>query len=306
MPKVSVLMPTYNQGKYIAEAIESALIQTYRDFEFIIINDCSTDDTEQIIQRYSDDPRIKVIRNEKNLGDIGNLNKIGDLAQGEYIKFLFSDDLLATPNALEEFVRVLDENPDVSLVTSFYEFFGQYGTSLQEHPLVGKVSGYETIKNSIVAGNWIGGPSNVMYRKADFEGMKYDGKWRWMSDFDIWHKLLAKGDMYVIPKVLTKFRQHDASWSKDNVTNYNNFHDEYYYLKYIRDNNLYAPLKDDDEFKAKLKRNASRWINLIPQFYKHKKYDFLKKGIRAVFDENLIAETAVESFKKVGRKLRGA
>jgi glycosyltransferase involved in cell wall biosynthesis len=303
MPKVSVLMPTYNQAQYIAQAIKSVLDQTFEDFEFIVVNDCSTDDTEQIIQKFTTDKRIKVIKNEKNLGDIGNLNKISGLAQGEYIKFLFSDDLLAAPCALEEFVRALDENADVSLVTSFYEYFGDYGNSFHEHPLVGKAGGYETIKSTVVSGNWIGGPSNVIFRKSDFAGMKFDGKWRWMSDYDIWHKLLAKGNIYVIPKFLVRFRLHEASWSKDNLTNYNNFHDEYYYLKFIRDNDLYAPLKDDEEFKRVLKRNALRWVDLIPQFYKEKKYNFLKKAAKTILEENLILECNVKLFKKIGRKV---
>lgn len=92
---VSVLMTTYNREKYVAEAIESVLASTFKNFELIIVDDCSVDNTVSIIKEYEcTDDRIKVYVNEKNLGQFRNRNKAASLANGEYIKFFDSDDIM--------------------------------------------------------------------------------------------------------------------------------------------------------------------------------------------------------------------
>ena len=94
--KVSVLMPAYNVEKYVGEAIESILNQTFKDFEFIIINDGSTDNTPKIIKEYAKkDKRIKFIDNKKNKGFIASLNECLDNATGEYVAKMDSDDIFA-------------------------------------------------------------------------------------------------------------------------------------------------------------------------------------------------------------------
>ena len=95
LPLVSVLMTAFNRGKYIAEAIESVLQSTYTNFELIIVDDCSTDDTFEIANSFFvKDRRIKLYKNEKNLGQFANRNYAISLSTGEYIKFLDSDDKL--------------------------------------------------------------------------------------------------------------------------------------------------------------------------------------------------------------------
>ena len=91
MPKISVIMPAYNAEKYLREAIDSILGQTFTDFELIVINDCSRDDTEQIILSYQD-PRIVYLKNEKNLGVAGTLNRGLEVARGAYIARMDADD----------------------------------------------------------------------------------------------------------------------------------------------------------------------------------------------------------------------
>ena len=113
VPGVSVVMPAYNAAKYIKEAIDSILAQTYRDFEFIIVNDGSTDNTKEIILSYSD-PRIVYIENEQNSGICVTLNKGLDAAKGRYIVRMDSDDI-ALPQRLEVQVRYMDANPVVGV-----------------------------------------------------------------------------------------------------------------------------------------------------------------------------------------------
>src|SRR5688572_5713153 len=94
MPLVSVCIPTYNYAHLIADAIESVLRQTERDLELVVIDDCSTDDTEQVAARYADDPRFRFVRNPCNLGLFGNFNRCFELAEGEFVKVLCADDWL--------------------------------------------------------------------------------------------------------------------------------------------------------------------------------------------------------------------
>lgn len=302
MTKVSVLMPTYNQSNYLGDAINSVINQTFNDFELIILDNCSTDDTSQVVQKFASDKRVKYYKNEVNIGNIGNFNEIIKFSQGEYIKYLFSDDLLE-PSALEEFVKILDENPDVSLATSFFELFGSLNF-VQRQPLVGKTPGYEVIKKTVMSGNWIGAPSNVIFRKSDMNGLEFKKRWQWWTDLELWHQLLMKGDLYVIPKVLSKFREHTSSATSSCISNYKHIQDGYYYLKYIRDHNLYAPLKDDVEFKLAIKRNAIKWIRLIPIFYRNKNYFFLLKGLKIMINENLVKESIEKLFKILLGKVR--
>lgn len=115
MPLVSVLMTAYNREKYIAEAIESVLSSTYQNFELIIVDDCSNDNTVSIIKDYAiKDKRINVYFNEKNLGDYRNRNKAAGYAKGEYIKYCDSDDMLYDWT-LEYCLKIMEKYPDAGM-----------------------------------------------------------------------------------------------------------------------------------------------------------------------------------------------
>lgn len=124
VPCVSVLMPAYNVEKYVGAAIESILNQTFSDFEFIIINDGSTDDTANIIKKYADqDKRIRFIDNHENRGFIARLNDCLDLARGKYVAKMDSDDI-SLPERLAKQVNFLDAHPDVGMVGCGLQKFG--------------------------------------------------------------------------------------------------------------------------------------------------------------------------------------
>jgi glycosyltransferase involved in cell wall biosynthesis len=115
-PKVTVCMPVFNGSEYIAEAIESVLAQTYHDFQLIVSDNCSSDDTGAIVQRF-DDPRIRYSKNATNLGLIGNMNRCLELATGEYLCIFHHDDVML-PENLARKVQVLDEHQAVGYVHS--------------------------------------------------------------------------------------------------------------------------------------------------------------------------------------------
>jgi glycosyltransferase involved in cell wall biosynthesis len=122
-PKVSVLMPAYNAEKYIGEAIESILAQTFKDFELIIIDDCSMDKTWEIIQEYAKkDARIIPFKNESNLGIAGNRNKLIGLSKGKYIAWQDADDI-SMPNRLKHQYEFMETNKEVGICGGWLEFF---------------------------------------------------------------------------------------------------------------------------------------------------------------------------------------
>ena len=123
-PCVSVLMPAYNVEKYVGAAIESILNQTFSDFEFIIINDGSVDNTASVIKKYAEqDKRIRFIDNHENRGFIARLNDCLDLARGRYVAKMDSDDI-SLPERLAKQVNFLDAHPDVGMVGCGLQKFG--------------------------------------------------------------------------------------------------------------------------------------------------------------------------------------
>jgi glycosyltransferase involved in cell wall biosynthesis len=112
VPTVSVLMTAYNRPRFVVEAIESVLASSFEDFELIVVDDCSTDDTYDTAHAYERrDPRVRVLRNERNLGDYPNRNRALGYARGRYTKFVDSDDILY-PHGLGVMVRAMDAFPD--------------------------------------------------------------------------------------------------------------------------------------------------------------------------------------------------
>ena len=170
--RISIIMPAYNAEKYIREAIESILNQTYTDFEFIIINDGSTDKTKEIIKSYSD-PRIVYMENEENSGIVVTLNKGLKCAQGEYIARMDSDDI-SLPDRFEKQIAYMDKHKDVGVLGTSIIIFGEgikeqiyqfdskykkakadlFFNSSLAHPTVMIQSGYSWPYNCCCSNNW--------------------------------------------------------------------------------------------------------------------------------------------------------
>jgi glycosyltransferase involved in cell wall biosynthesis len=118
-PKVSVLMPAFNYGRFLGEAIESVLAQDFTDYELIIMDDCSADESKAVAERYAGrHPRFRFEVNPRNFGMAPNWNRCLAAAGGVYIKYLFGDDKLASPTALGQLVAMLDSDPSLALAAS--------------------------------------------------------------------------------------------------------------------------------------------------------------------------------------------
>lgn len=218
-PKVSVCIPTYRGGGTIGAAIESVLAQSLADFELIVIDDGSPDDTGAIVDRFVD-PRLVYLRNERNLGPQGNWNRCLEVAQGEYFKLLPHDDLLH-PRCLERQVAILDDDRDerIALVFSARDVLGPDGRVLTRRGYPGgnegRIAGSVVMRSCVRRGtNLIGEPGAVLFRKslADKIGA-FDATNPYVIDLDYWFRLLAHGEAYFCTEPLAGFRVSGSSWS---------------------------------------------------------------------------------------------
>lgn len=222
MPRVSILMPVFNVAPYLREAMDSILNQTYRDFELIVLNDCSPDNSEEILDTYSDE-RIVRYRGQQNVG-LANVLNIGiEMARGEYIARMDSDDV-SLPKRLEKQVAYLDNHPTVDLVSAGMQRFG----ASQEVMI--RSSDIEDVKFNALSYSPVLHASS-MWRKKQFlkNGLFYRQEMVPAEDYDLWTRALACGLTLInMQEVLYLYRTHSSQvtsvnkdWSVANVIRYN-------------------------------------------------------------------------------------
>jgi len=187
-PLVTVLMPVYNGGDYLKPAIESILGQTYRDFEFLIINDCSTDDSMEIIQSYKD-PRIVIHTNTVNMGQTKSLNVGLKLAKGKYIVINDADDL-SLPHRIEKQLDFVSNHPEFAVVGTSAFIMNRSGR-------INRVFRKPTDQQEITLGILSETPlihGSVIMNKAMILGHGgYNEEFRIIQDFELWSSLIRKG-----------------------------------------------------------------------------------------------------------------
>jgi glycosyltransferase involved in cell wall biosynthesis len=204
-PKVSVLLNCYNEEKGISKAITSVLSQTFKNYEFIIWDDGSTDKTLKIIREFKD-KRIKVYKNKINLGLGQSRVRAQKKIKGKYVAIIDADDFFHK-NKIKEQVNVLDTMPNVGLVTTWAKLLSKKKNIRKDHSI--KLSN-KAAKKRLLYYNFLTHPS-IMYRKklAKKTGW-YSKRLKYSQDYDLTLKILEKSDLYIIRKYLT-FAQHDGS-----------------------------------------------------------------------------------------------
>lgn len=220
MPKVSVIMPSYNKEKYIGKAIQSILNQTLPDFELIIIDDVSSDASTDIIKTFWD-PRIRFFQNEVNQGIALTRNLALKEAKGEYIALLDADDI-ATEFRLEKESDFLDKNPEISVVFGSFDEIDEHDTPREMYFTSLKNPAY--IRARLMVQNVIPNGS-CMYRKAfiDQHGIRYrDGYWG-MDDYLFWVECSLTGNITGLPDLFLHWRN-----ISENTTH------QYFYAEEIR------------------------------------------------------------------------
>lgn len=204
-PKVSVLMPVYKTNpKFLKEAIQSVLDQTFSDFEFLILDDCPLDDRESVVKSFKD-PRIKYKKNDTNLGISPSRNKLIRLAKGEYLAIIDHDDI-ALLTRFEEQVQMLDAHPKIGVVGSYIELFPHAKT-------VFFPQSNEQIEEYLMQGCAVAHTS-AMIRACILPDNPYEAEFSPAEDYALWCRLIGKTKFYNIPKVLMKYRIHDNNTTK--------------------------------------------------------------------------------------------
>lgn len=224
MPAVSVIVPNYNHAKFLRKRIDSILAQTYQDFELILLDDASTDDSRPILREYASDPRARLEFNEVNSGSsFKQWNKGVGLARGKYVWIAESDDY-AEPHLLERLVAALDADPEVKFAycrsrrvsadDRFDGYSDYYLVRLHSSQWLSDfcMDGREMCEKYFSRTNPVANSSAVVFRKAVYEGVGgADGTLRICGDWKLWAAMALQGKVAYLSEPLNCFRFHEAS-----------------------------------------------------------------------------------------------
>ncbi len=208
-PKVSIIIPAYNAIKYLPETVESVLKQSFTDFELLIINDGSSDNTVEWVSSISDS-RVRLISQE-NKGLSGARNTGITSSKGEYISFLDADDIWE-PTKIEKQVYKLDNDPTVGLVYTWVKYFYEDIESVR----LGDPDAEGNVLKAILEANVVMCGSNAMVRRFCFEEVgKFDENLTSIEDWDMWIRIASKYSFAVVKEALVYYRQHNSNMSKN-------------------------------------------------------------------------------------------
>jgi glycosyltransferase involved in cell wall biosynthesis len=308
-PKVSVLIPVFNTEKYIEEAIGSVLTQTFEDFELIIVDNHSNDATVEKIRPFLRDRRVSLHINETNIGMVGNWNRCLQYARAEYIKMLCADDKFH-PELLKTFVKVLDSNNSVSLVTSPPALFGNLEKVFEPPHSSGIMDGRKALKLSLHTHNWLGAPTNPMFRKANLWVGHFNLGLQYIADWDMWLRHLAVGDLFVVPKILSYLRQHSDQGMNRIFRELIYIKEEYEYARYVLNaEHLFGKFSQHEKRRI-LKRKATQAFLSIPAALKRKRLDLVRDLLRLAYGEHVLISGAsrlpLHLVQRLSRKGRDA
>jgi glycosyltransferase involved in cell wall biosynthesis len=224
MSKVSVCLPVFNGRRFLRAAIETVLAQTHKDFELLIADDCSTDDSLAIAEELAKrDKRIVVWKNPKNLGLFANYNACIERATGEYVKLFAQDDLLI-PTNLETHLKIFAENEGISLITGSRNIIGESGQlveTLGEFDEDRVIPGDEVIESNLTRYcNWVGEPSCVSF-PTKLRSTGFDTTLFHYGDVEYWYRILENGKLYYSSAPLCSFRRHEGSATRRNMRSLN-------------------------------------------------------------------------------------
>lgn len=207
-PQISVIMSVFNSEQYLKEAIGSILNQSFADFEFIITDDSSTDNSIRILEDYKKtDERIILLRNSENLGLTKNLNIMLRYARGKYIARMDADDI-SLPLRFEKQFNFLEANPDIGILGAHSKMFGdQVKTHIVESPLF-----HEDIRTALLFENIIV-HSTIIFRNSMLSNLnlRYDESFRIIQDFELWSRSIDITKFAILPEVLVMYRVSDSN-----------------------------------------------------------------------------------------------
>lgn len=206
MPKLSVVMPVYNAEKFLKESIESILIQDFSDFEFIIINDGSTDNSLKIIQAFNDS-RIKIISRE-NKGIVYSLNEAINLSKGEYVARMDADDI-SLSNRFSRQLQIFKNDSSLAVVGSWAIKINEFNEKVDfmSYPPIDK----KELRKFFIKHNPFIHPSVMIKKSCLVDVGFYKKSFKHCEDYELWSRLLMKFNGINIPEYLLKYRVLDSS-----------------------------------------------------------------------------------------------
>lgn len=307
-PIVSIIIPTYNMGKFIAEAIESALNQSFTDFEILIGDNLSTDNTLEIIQKFND-KRIRLIKNPTNIGAIANFNNLINESKGEYIKFLEADDKLHE-KCLEKILDIFNQHKPLEMVCTG-KFFMDKSSKLIGDFAVTKDYIIRPPYNSfriLKYGNEFGTPSDVMVKKQvlDELGVFDDFYETYLNDWDLWLRIAKCKKIYLTSFKSCYVRRHDQQMGAVGVINntdvvvnakmYTKIYRNNFFRKNIHGAEMLVYYLYRSTRKFILNKKSNHLINLLKIIRIHHKYFGLPFFL--LLPINLIFLLQIKSLKK--------
>lgn len=210
-PVVSVLVPTYNYARFLPDALESVLAQNFRDFELLVSDDASTDGSADFLRTFARrDPRIRCALHRTNLGMVENWNWCLQQARGRYVKFLFGDDVLVSPDSLAQLTALLEREPRAQLAASARLLLDDRSrvTGLADELRAGFHDGPRLIARCLrTRTNLIGEPSVVLFRRPSVP-VTFTSAYRQIVDLEFWFQFLQRGGLTYTRTPLCGFRRH--------------------------------------------------------------------------------------------------
>ena len=207
MPFVSVILPVFNGESFVRDAIDSVLGQTFRDFEFLIFDDGSTDGTYLILEEFASlDQRISLYKNSNNLGLPQTLNRGLDLAKGKYIARMDADDI-CVPDRLEKQVAYMETHPEIAISGAWVQIIGEGSGEIWGYP-----EEHDAIYAKMLFANTLMHPTVIMRREIlVLQNLRYDVQAHHVEDYDLWSRALPLVKFANLSQVLLYFRIHSAN-----------------------------------------------------------------------------------------------
>lgn len=271
-PLISVIMPFFNVEQYINEAIESILKQTFDDFEFIIINDGSNDNSRDIVKKITD-KRIILLENKNNIGNYPSRNKGLSLARGKYICVMDADDIAYSQRIERQYI-FMESNKEIGISGS------GFSTPFNQKDIY-RVSDHDLLKVLLFHNNCLSHPTLIMRRKfLDKYNLKYNEYYKYSSDFDLMVRASEHLQISNIPEILLYYRQHNNCISIKHRSLQKHYANEIK-IKQLGnlgivpnsiESHLHIKLFNREPIHAKLIEQTKNWIDKILIQNKTKKY----------------------------------
>lgn len=216
--RVSIVVPAFNNADYIESTMRSILTQSHPHLEILVADHGSTDDTWRLLQQYSNDSRVTLLKTEPGGGALANWNRVSQAASGDYIKLVCGDDLIY-PDSVAKQVRALSTNPGAVLAASERDIVDANGRRIIDHRglagLRGLVSGCEAIRRTVTSGtNIFGEPGCVLIRREVLQRVGWwDASYPYLIDEATFTRVLLEGDFVAVPGSGAAFRMSGGQWS---------------------------------------------------------------------------------------------